>query len=479
MNNELDGQFVLTKNPGYVPEKWSVRESGGWLLATHPSLPVVDIETSSGSNLGWIIGHAINLSASILSGKTVFPVEMNDNRKERNVEKYLYKLGGRYAAIISGGGISRLYLDPGGSLSAVYSLHEPVIASTPSLMQGNGGFDDELIRTLGMPESGSYYPFGLTPYRQVRRLLPNHYLDLSSWSAVRHWPQKKELSINNETDAAVREIVGIIKNNLHAVAKAYPIHMGLTGGRDTRLLLACAREMLDKVLFFTFREKKRTIDSHVAGILARRFHLNHMFLQAEYAGNSEAEDWLYRVGHCVSGKIWQIHPTLKRLDRNRGLLAGMVALGKRHLWQVDNNIDTLKLDARGILERLHFPDSDRLLDKAEEWFSGFRGLRNSLVLDFAYVEQRLGCWGGPQMYGGDDRSVCHLWPLTHRRIFELMMRLPSEYKENRRFWIDACGLEWRELLDLPFNEYPGILGMWQTVRRYSRVALRRIKRIIH
>lgn len=477
MPNALEGQFVIAKSRSLVPEKWVVRESNGWLLATHPVLPVTEIQTADTTRIGWIIGHAIDRNASLLSATTLFPIDLNERQKEKGIETCLYSLAGRFAAFISGAGISRFYLDPGGSLSAVYSVQHPVVASTPSLIQDNGGFDEGLIKTLQMPESGSYYPFGLTPYRRVRRLLPNHYFDLSAWKEIRHWPADTELSVSRDTDGAVKEIISIIKNNLHAVAGAYPVHIGLTSGRDTRLLLACSREILDRVKFFTFKEKKRTRDPYVAGILARRFHLNHTFLESVYAGNADAEDYLHRVGHCTSGKIWQIHPTMSRLERNRALLAGMVALGRRHLWQNDNNIDMLKLDAKGLLERLHFPDPDRLLAMAEAWISGFRGLRNSLILDLAYVEQRLGCWGGPQMYGGDDRSVCHLWPLTHRRIFELMMRLPSEYKEKRQFWPDACALEWRELLDLPFNEYPGVLGMWQTAKRYSRCALRRLGRI--
>jgi len=95
-----------------------------------------------------------------------------------------------------------------------------------------------------MPESGSYYPFGLTPYRHVRRVLPNHYLDLEGWKAVRHWPGKAELTVDYDTDRAVKEIVSIIKNNLQAISKRYRIHMGLTAGRDTRLLLACSRPIL-------------------------------------------------------------------------------------------------------------------------------------------------------------------------------------------------------------------------------------------
>jgi len=68
-SSELDGQFVLTKKESLFPAEWPVRESRGWLLASHPSLHVVTIETADGQELGWLIGHAIDLHASLLSGR--------------------------------------------------------------------------------------------------------------------------------------------------------------------------------------------------------------------------------------------------------------------------------------------------------------------------------------------------------------------------------------------------------------------------
>ena len=277
MNHELDGQFVLSKISKFIPDKWNIKESTGWILATHPSLPVVNIETAGGSNIGWIIGFPIDLNSRLLSTGVVFNVEMNKNPRDKDIESNLYKLGGRYVAIILVEGISRVYLDPGGSLSVVYALDEPVIASTPSLIELNDGFDDELIAILSMPDSGLYYPSGLTPRRGLRRLLPNHFLELSSWKSFRHWPVNPELKVDNNVVEAVKEIVKLIKNNLHAIGKAHLIHMSLTAGRDSRMLLACAGEILDKVVFFTFAGRRKSVDSHVARILAEHFSLKNRF----------------------------------------------------------------------------------------------------------------------------------------------------------------------------------------------------------
>lgn len=478
----MDGQFLLSKKALFFQDNWNMRESNGWILATHPDLPVIDVQTPEGSHLGWIIGFPINLSSCIVTEKLVIHANINDEDKVKNVEGQLYELGGRYVAIILGCGISRLYLDPGGSLSVVYSLDEQVIASTPALIKLDDGFDKNLIKSLKMPNSGKYYPFGLTPRKNIRRLLPNHFFDLESWKSIRHWPVKNTLSVVNNFSENIKTIIKIIKNNLQAVANNYFIHMSLTAGRDSRMLLACVREISDKVLFFTFAEKKQTADIHIANILSSQLNLNHKVLQIECANDTEQKDWLYRVGHCVSGQILNIHPTLRHLDRKYALLPAMAGeVARAYYWSDDEDIGCL--DPLDILERLHFPAFPPLLEVTERWFSEISDFPSSVIMDLAYIEQRLGCWAGPQMYGNDNRSVCHLWPLSHRMIFESMLRFPSAYKQKQQLVEDICVLEWPELLNLPFNEFSGALKYIMRSREYIRSikkgAYRQLRRVLY
>jgi hypothetical protein len=350
------------------------------------------------------------------------------------------------------------------------------------LIELNDGFDEELIAILGMPDSGLYYPSGLTPRRGLRRLLPNHFLDLSAWKSIRHWPGNLGLKVDNNVGEAVRGIIQIIKNNLYAVANNHFVHLSLTAGRDSRMLLACAREILDKINFFTFVNDKQTVDSHLAGILAKKFNLKHRFLRSEYASETEKEDWLYRIGHCVSGRIWLIHPTLRHLDRNRALLPGMAGeVGRAHPLRRGRAVSISHLDATKILNGLRLPACGKILKTTEEWFSEISDFPRALILDLAYIEQRLGCWAGPQMYGNDHRTVCHLWPLLHRKIFESMLKLPFEYRQEGQLSEDILALEWPQLLNYPFNDFSGPLKYVKGAGRYTRsikkIALKKLKGI--
>ncbi len=63
--SDLDGQFVFTQDPQFIPEGWMLRERSPWLLATHPSLPVIDVRTDTGAHLGWVLGYPITLTGEL------------------------------------------------------------------------------------------------------------------------------------------------------------------------------------------------------------------------------------------------------------------------------------------------------------------------------------------------------------------------------------------------------------------------------
>jgi hypothetical protein len=95
------------------------------------------------------------------------------------VENFYKNAGGRYALILLTQKEQKFFLDPYGTLAAGFSTSEPTVASTPTLLGEKYDWDRETIVSLNMPESDRWFPLGLTPKKRVRRLLPNHCLDLN------------------------------------------------------------------------------------------------------------------------------------------------------------------------------------------------------------------------------------------------------------------------------------------------------------
>ncbi|MBE3038275.1 MAG: hypothetical protein IMZ62_05640, partial [Chloroflexi bacterium] len=397
-------------------------------------------------------------------------------------ESALYAHGGRFAAICFAGGAARCYLDPCGSLAVVFSSAQQIAASTSSLIPYPGDREEdvnrELIAAMGISEERTSYPFGLTPRRSVERLLPNHFLDLETWRAARHWPAG-EIAMTGSVQAAVQEVASILKRNISAVARDFPLHMSLTAGRDSRMLLACVRDYVDAVVFFTHtvRGPGGRVDCQVAPKIAKRFGLSHMFLPFEKASEVEVEQWLYRTGHCVHGKIVHWVRSYKRLDQRRAVLIGAAGeLGRGYHWR-RGDTEATPISADDLLVKVQSAITAQTRDRAQHWLESLP-LKNSLtVWGLLYNEDFNGCWFGPVIYGFTHNASC-IWPFCHRRVIEIMLSLPAEYRQSNLLPRDVVESLWPELLSLPFNWPMGLQRYIYAVKWRAEKIRKQIARLL-
>jgi hypothetical protein len=452
--SDLDGQFVLTQDAQFIPDKWYVQEKDAWLLGTHPSLPITHIHLANGSHIGWIIGYSITPSGDFCPSQLCFPVDLQEPNQEEIIETNLYEIGGRFAAIFLTDSFSRFYLDPSGLLATVYSENIPLVASTQSLIDGDGhDWDEEIIKMLRMPNSYLWYPSGLTPKKNVVRLLPNHFLNLSSWKSVRHWPKSPKDLVEGKKKDLVKTIFQALKHNISSVANHHPLHISITAGRDSRMLLASILENRKNILFVTFLGNY--LDSDMAKLLVEKFGLNHIFIRSEYVNDAQQEDWLYRTGYCSSPSGSMGH--FQHIDVNKVFLNGIGGeVGRSFYWREwDKN--RKHIDVEELLHRCHIPADGKIKKKTQNWLSEVADFNIYTTLDLMYLEQRLGCWAAPEQYGGDNCSICMLSPFSARKIFESMLRLPIEYRWKQQLSYDICQMADPELVTLPFNDFTGSL----------------------
>ncbi len=456
--NILVGQFILCQAENYIPENWHIRRSGSWWLGCHPDLPVIEILASDSSSIGWLLGYPIDRNGLLLNKSLEMSVSPKDSSAASQLESSLYAFGGRFLAIFLTNNISRVYLDPLGSLATVFCAKQQIVASSTALIPYSEDCKDnyELINTLDIPNKDNWYPFGLTPRHSVERLLPNHFLDLNNWQSTRHWPID-EITITQDVERSIYEIASIVKKNIAALVENYPLYMSLTAGRDSRMLLACAREHLQNIGFFTIRipDKGGRLDCEVASQMAKRYGLNHRILEFEEATETELNEWLYRTGNCVAGRSWRNVRTLKQLDPQRAFLLGLGGeVGRSFYWRASDTEST-PIAPNELLQMIHLPVTPDFQEQANQWLKNLGILNTFTVLDFLHIEQRLGCWAGPLQYG-HITSAFRIYPLCHRKIIELMLSLPPDYKRSQMLAHDLIKSLYSELLMFPFNEPIGI-----------------------
>lgn len=439
------------------PDGWPVREIAGLRVCTHPALPVRELVDRAGTELGLILGHAIGLFPQT-PGRGPVRLDCMATEGLDRLEQELYRLTGRYACLVSAAGSNRFYLDAGGTLGSVYSADAGVIASTIDLLEAIQFGSDRGRRASGASAAEGrteHFPAGLTRLPWAHRLLPNHYLSLDTWTAHRHWPPG-DLETVDELGLAEQlyEISTGLNASMGALGREVDWYLGLTAGRSSRTLLACARGLTDAPTAATFDygtgASDRAMEMHVARELARIAGVPHVTVPAGDAGMEQGDPSWVRAGPRANGDVERDgHAPGKALKPGRAWVLGLFGeLGRGCHWGELEGVSSLEPEA--LLDRMGLPQSERLSEAVGLWLAGLPRVSPRLLLDLFYLENRGGCHAGAYLYGiGSFEAI--VAPFASRRVVEAMLRLPEEYRARRRLYRDLIVLRWPELLQVPFG----------------------------
>lgn len=184
-----------------------------------------------------IIGVATCVSKGISAMDWIW----NDGQSINTIieaEKYL---GGKYVLFIrikndyyligdATGSVPIFYADINNSFVCASNAYQ--IAKDYQLKPDNG-----LLKMREQANAAHTMPFDKTIWKAVRRLLPNHYVNVSNRSIHRIVNVPQEQSTLSAEEAAAKTIPSI-KRLVHYYAERYTLACPLTSGRDSRVVLA-------------------------------------------------------------------------------------------------------------------------------------------------------------------------------------------------------------------------------------------------
>lgn len=225
--------------------------SGGLLAFYHPDLMVA--RATAGRNDVLCLGIVLDSENPGFDNHAIARTLCTECDDFRALEGVLARLAGRWVIIAKLGERIFLYHDAGGLKSVFILRHEqfaPCAASHSGLLAYLFGLTrvrerDEEMKRIGATQ----WPVYIYPYDNVSQLLPNHRLKLPDCEMERYWPAYRMPRISVD-DAAAR-ILGCISDIMVAAAKRAPCFVGLTGGYDSRLLLAADKSIGNRVGYFT------------------------------------------------------------------------------------------------------------------------------------------------------------------------------------------------------------------------------------
>ena len=235
-----NAQFVLCRETPELIGHWQQTSIVGDWVCFAKNLGVA--RASAGTTTVACIGSAYDAARPALDHQQIVRGLAESIGEFEDVMPATATLGGSWLLVVAIGHDLRIYPDTLGLRGAVFhpgdSQRPLMIASQPRLLAEVRGLErDQRLVAAIQPRGANSWPFALTPYSAVRRLLPNTCLDLHSGEVRRFWPVESPPRVGLEE--AAQSIFDLISGLLRAAARSHKLQLGLSAGYDSRVALAC------------------------------------------------------------------------------------------------------------------------------------------------------------------------------------------------------------------------------------------------
>ena len=267
-NQYLISKIRTSKLPNFIAE-----DVGDFTLYAHPAAELAT--NTSGQNKLFRLGFCFDYRNPQMTNQQI--VDNICISSLSSVLSHLRHLSGVYIVIVKFE--DSIFIVPDMCAFREVYYHKETAAASPNLLRvvnevaevddskSQGFFQSEVFRTR-LTWVGEE-----TSFVGVKRLKPNHYLDLNSILATRFFPV--ENSVPRDVNAASASTCNILEGIVKAVTKRGPAMMGLTAGWDSRVLLTASRSVKKDILYFLTVHKESKIDALVSRRLAEDLDLNY------------------------------------------------------------------------------------------------------------------------------------------------------------------------------------------------------------
>lgn len=387
-----------------------------------------------------------------------------------------YTFGGRWILVLNNGREARLFHDAAG-LRQVFYTRSPTegnwCASDPGVIAGIVGLSEDqdalsFITSYKQSNKEHWWPGDSSPYPPIRRLLPNHSLDLNTRSCQRYWPitDLPELSLSD----CVQRSSEILLKTMDSARRRFPLALTVTAGWDSRVALAATRDIRRDVLYFTlmyWELSAASDDIRLPSILLPKLGLRHHVIACP-STMSESFARIYNSNvttpHDVYGTIAQ--GLFSEYPQDRVMVKAVVSEVAR-CWYRQRVPDATNrtLTSRMLAQAVEMEENAFVLGAYDRWLSSVDRSRNVDLLDLLFWEQRMGSWQAMSQLEWDIVQDV-LTPFNCRTLLTHFLSVDREYRkpQNPILYSELMKLMWPDVLSEPIN--PG------KEKRHVRTAIR-------
>jgi hypothetical protein len=450
-------QFVLAAEPFRPRDDWACRalDESTW-LSHCPELRVSWIDDADGA--AWaLLGRAVET----LEGSALVPARYES-------------WTGRWALA----GRGELHMDAAGLLGCFYGQDgggRVAASSSPALLaqllaEGKPPAAEPAARGI------SWFPPPRSRFAEIRRLLPSQVLELDT-GRVRPRPLTPAIDRARAYDATLDLFVQSLATTLQQLSAAHEdLWLGLTGGFDSRVILAVARRAGVQVRPFTRISTRMSMaDRVLPPKLARASGYDHVFLTGTKRAEGRAElVEEHSAGHVSAEEVEPfVHGAREALS---GISIGghgfSVGGGFGNLRKLPPAVENAADGARRVAKLWGEPVDSSATAGIREWFAWAleHPQRDLDWRDRFYIEQRMGGWLSSKEQVYDMGNVERVPVLNAARNYALLLSLDESRRLRSGVQVELLERLAPDLLRYPLNPPNWKFGPYRRLR--ERVARR-------
>jgi hypothetical protein len=464
------GQFLLGPARVEIEPSWKTTSVAGSLVLTaHPHLPIVQVESEDKHRQLTLVGEILDPRVPGRGNRDILETLLDRLSTKADVIEATFPLGGRWVLIVKNGDDVFLFHDAMGLRQVFHT--GPRLAQSPWVMSQPGiaidllglSMDPEaeaFVDSLAFRSNTEYrWPASASPIRGLKRLLPNHVLDLKFGTVERYWPAAplQEMSADAAVDALSKTLPGMIR----AITSRHDVALSLTAGLDSRLVLAAARDVMDRVTCVTVRQSKMS-DSNpdvvIPSRLLARLNLSHQLIRApattspEFSRRFKQNVFFAHEGYGPDAEAIQKYSGGARVAlTGSGAEIGRCPFRSRVPRSKRSSIDAHQL------AKLQRMGSERFALKSfDVWLEDARERFNVNILDLFDWEQGHGSWLAMTQLEFNIAWRDIFTPYNSRELLTTLMSVNESERESPdyRIFRRLIGELWPELLQEPINPQP-------------------------
>ncbi len=454
-------QFVLAPRPVAAPAGWVLTPvSGGLCLTSHPDLNVLSVEGEDVSLT--LLGYMLDSEAPEASDADILTRLAADWSANADPFALLDPLGGRYLLIARYAGETSVVGDANGTLQLYFATSggETWCAAQPDLLAQHLGSsaDAEAIDYIERLKANSFeYAWVLdsTPYAHVRRLLPNHYLELGSAAVHRYWPRGPLASrtVDEVKGPAAKRLAALMT----AAANRFDLAVGVSAGLDSRLMLAASRSVKDQVVYYTGQDEHRTArhpDVSIPRRMLAKLGVEHHVIEAAEALDPEfAATYRASVPYAHECRLPDLQAQWERYQFARVAAIGNVSENARAFYQAETGLPDFGFTAQELADGRGVGHLDFYVRRLQEHLDRLGDTHGVSHLDLLMWEHDSGAW-----FAGNIGEFLSAWqdvflPYNCRALLTELMAAPvaSRMVPATELYCAVAEELWPEVLAHPIN----------------------------